>query len=117
MFLIKVVVGGEGGAPYITWYRNQSTVTRVLTYISYDKTISKSECILQYRKTECYCINWKGLDGSGRGLIKHFAPKNTYTASQEAGFHFLIKQHTRQAIMVILVHSFFCFLLLFCCFL
>jgi hypothetical protein len=66
VFLIKVVVGGEGGAPYITWYRNQSTVTRVLTYISYDKTISKSECILQYRKTECYCINWKGLDGSGR---------------------------------------------------
>jgi len=51
------------------WYKNQTTVTRVLTCYSYDETMSKSDCRLQYRKTECYWINWKGLDGSGRGLI------------------------------------------------
>ena len=53
---------------------------------------------------------------SGLGLIKSFEPNNAYTASQEAGFSFLITQHTRQAIMAILLHPFsvffFCFVVL-----
>jgi hypothetical protein len=59
------------------------------------------------------------LDGSGRGIIKLFAPNNAYTASHEAGLDFLIKQRTRQAIMAILVQyihfSVFCFCFVVLC--